>query len=187
MQLGKSLGGALIGGAIGIALLVGIHMLTRWDKAWLAILVASSTGMGVRWAASTRGHASYVRGALTAVVAILAFLAWYPIMAQITVRGAAAQPLAANRVVPEAAQEKTADADQPAEPPEETPRAAERPVADPDALPRPRTQTFSTWDFLWLCIAGLIAYELGRGTAAAAPAAETAGSPDDGPPPATAG
>ena len=55
------------------------------------------------------------------------------------------------------------------------------------ALARPRAQQFSTWDFLWLCIAGLIAYDLGRGTATATPAAGAMGSPDDGPPPTSAG
>ena len=113
MQLGKSLVGALVGGAVGIAALIGIHMLTGWDKAWLAILVAIITGVGVRWAANTTGHASYARGALTALIAILAFLAWYPIQAQLTVRGALAKPILPNRAAVEA---NTADADEAAEP-----------------------------------------------------------------------
>ena len=202
MQLGKSLVGALIGGALSILALIGIHMLTGWDKAWLAILVALITGLGVRWAANTTGHASYARGALTALIAILAFLAWYPIQAQLTVRGALAKPILPNRAAVEA---NTADADEAAEPADtaDADEAAETvaaPAADvpaaqtgegpniaPGALARPRAQQFSTWDFLWLCIAGLIAYELGRGTASATPATGAMGSPDDGPPPSSAG
>jgi hypothetical protein len=202
MQLGKSLVGALVGGAVGIAALIGIHMLTGWDKAWLAILVAIITGVGVRWAANTTGHASYARGALTALIAILAFLAWYPIQAQLTVRGALAKSILPNRAAVEA---NAADADETSEPADtaDADEAAETvaaPAADepaqqvgegpnvaPGALARPRAQQFSTWDFLWLCIAGLIAYELGRGTAAATPAAGAMGSPDDGPPPANVG
>ncbi len=202
MQLGKSFVGALVGGAVGIAALIGIHMLTGWDKAWLAILVAIITGAGVRWAATTTGHASYVRGALTALVAILAFLAWYPIQAQLTVRGALAKPILPNRAAVEA---DAVDADEAAEPADTadaddaaetvTAPAADEPAGQtgegpniaPGVLARPRAQQFSTWDFLWLCIAGLIAYELGRGTAAAAPAAGAIGSPDDGPPPANVG
>ena len=88
-------------------------MLTGWDKAWLAILVAIITGVGVRWAANTSGHASYVRGALTALVAILAFLAWYPIQAQLTVRGALARPIVAD---PAAVEANAADADEASEP-----------------------------------------------------------------------
>jgi hypothetical protein len=214
MQLGKSLVGALVGGAVGIAALIGIHMLTGWDKAWLAILVALITGVGVRWAVNTSGHASYARGALTALVAILAFLAWYPIQAQLTVRGALAKPILPNRAAAtDAEPANTVEADETAESADadgnddaadstET-AAADTEAADPAAdaavqpadeapnvvpggLARPRAQQFSTWDFVWLCVAGLIAYELGRGTAA--PVATGAiGSPDDGPPPSSAG
>jgi hypothetical protein len=207
MQLGKSLVAALVGGAVGIAALIGIHMATGWDKAWLAILVAFITGLAVRWAVDTRGHASYARGALTALIAILAFLAWYPIQAQLTVRGNVAKPIIGD---PAAAETTAADADTDAatEPPatedasdaseaadtESTPAeaAAAQPAGDSlaiarGAMPRPRSQQFSTWDFVWLCIAGLVAYELGRGTAAASPATGAIGSPDDGPPPSAAG
>jgi hypothetical protein len=208
MQLGKSLVGALVGGAVAIAALIAIHMITGWDKAWLAILVAIITGAGVRWAASTTGHPSYARGALTALIAILAFLAWYPIQAQLTVRGALAKPIVADRAVAESEPAVTDEAadpagtvddevpGQPAEPAESeaapAAAAADQPIDEgPNVaargLARPRAEQFSTWDFLWLCIAGLIAYELGRGTAAATPATAAMGSPDDGPPPVTAG
>jgi hypothetical protein len=210
MQLGKSLVGALVGGAVGIAALIGIHMLTGWDKAWLAIPVAIITGLCVRWIADTRGHASYARGALTALVAILAFLAWYPIQAKITIGTASvAKPIVADRTAAEAIEPRdttveaaTDDADEPAEPEsddaDEPAQPASTPAADEAAQPNagegglaravpPRlpAQQFSTWDFLWLCIAGLIAYELGRGTAPATRPTGAMGSPDDGPPPAT--
>jgi hypothetical protein len=212
MQLGKSLVGALVGGAVGIAALICIHMLTFWDKYWLAILVAIFTGVGVRMAANTSGHASYARGALTALVAILAFLAWFPIQTQLTVRGALAKPILPIRAPAEAAPADTDEADETAEladadgqddaaESEETEGAdteAATPAADaaaqpkdeapnvaPGGLAKQRAQQFSTWDLVWLCVAGLIAYELGRGTAPAATGA--IGSPDDGPPPSTAG
>jgi hypothetical protein len=205
MQLGKSFVGALVGGAVAIAALIGIHMATGWDKAWLAILVAIVTGLGVRWAAETHGHASYARGALTALIAILAFLAWYPIQAQITVRGNVAKPILpdSRAAAPAAADVEEAtespapsDADQAAVPAETdaapVATAAAQPAGEstavvPGGLARPRSQQFSTWDFLWLCFAGLIAYELGRGTAPAASATGAIGSPDDGPPPSAIG
>jgi hypothetical protein len=221
MQFGKSLVGALVGGAVGIAALILIYMLTGWDKAWLAILVAIITGAGVRWAAATKGYPSYARGALTALVAILAFLAWYPIQAQLTVRGARAKPIVSDTQMAKSEPAKTTDeaaepadavddkvaaepagtvddevAAEPGESAASEAAAAENPVIQPAddggnlaarALPKPRAEEFSTWDFLWLCIAGLIAYELGRGTASAAPSTGAMGSPDDGPPPVTAG
>jgi hypothetical protein len=186
MQLGKSLVGALVGGAIGIGVLVALYMLTGWDKAWLAIPVAITTGLGVRSAATTGGHASYARGALTAVVAILAFLAFYPVVAKVAVRGAIAQPIVADPLAAQTTEANTAQTDAAEAAAVEPRQVEERPVPDVGAVPRPRNQQFSTWDFLWLSIAGLIAYELGRGTAAA-PASGAAGSPDDGPPPVNVG
>jgi hypothetical protein len=96
MQLGKSLVGAIIGAVVGIGVLVLINALTQWDKYWLAIPVAICTGLGVRWVATTAGHPSYVRGVLTGVVAILAFLFGQYVVAQVaTLRSEQAKPITA--------------------------------------------------------------------------------------------
>jgi hypothetical protein len=122
MQFGKSLVGALIGGVLGIALVILVHYLTGWDKAWLAIPVALLTGLGVRWMVATHGHPSYARGALTGIIAILAFLASYPIIAQLTTRGSVARPITRDAAAPPRA-DVAADALDPAadEPASETP------------------------------------------------------------------
>jgi hypothetical protein len=95
MQLGKSLLGALIGAALGIGLLVLINSLTAWDKYWLAIPVALLTGLGVRWVANTCGHPSYVRGVLTGVISILAFMAGQYVVAEVATRRSQAKPIVA--------------------------------------------------------------------------------------------
>jgi hypothetical protein len=130
---------------------------------------------------------------LTALVAILAFLAFYPIVAQVAGRRSIAQPIVAdplatnttetNAAIADAADENAADANAAEPAAAEAPRAEERQVIERGATPMPRNQQYSTWDFIWLSIAGLIAYELGRGTAAG-PATAPGGNPDDGPPPA---
>src|SRR4051794_30184809 len=74
MQIGKTLVGAIIGAALGIALLIAVYFAFQIDKMWMAIPVAILTGLGVRMVVATSGHASYLRGALTVVLAMGAYL-----------------------------------------------------------------------------------------------------------------
>jgi hypothetical protein len=61
------------------------------------------------------------------------------------------------------------DADDAAEQPAERqpPPVAARPMARATSQKPAMPRNFETMGYLWLCIAGLIAYELGRGTGAA--------------------
>src|SRR5215203_6939429 len=74
MQFGKTLVGAIIGAALGIGLLIAVYLLFGIDKMWMAIPVALLTGLGVRMVAATSGHASYLRGAITVLLAMGAYL-----------------------------------------------------------------------------------------------------------------
>jgi len=180
MQFGKALIGALVGGVLGIGVLVLIHSLTGWDKYWLAIPVALLTGLGVRWMVSTKGHPSYARGALTAVVAMLAFFAWYPIMAQITTRKSIAQPV----VIEREDADDDAEADAPADGGATVePVRMEEPAPMGDAAMRnARQQEISAWDIISLCLAAFIAYELGRGSGPSTSASQTTSRDDEVPP-----
>jgi len=187
MQLGKSLLGAIIGGVLGIATLVMIHSLTGWDKAWLAIPVAIFTGVGVRWMVATAGHPSYARGGLTAVLAILAFMVGNYVVAEVATRRAASQQTAlapAERQQADDAGEGAGGAGDEA-PLIEPVRLEERSPLGGTGVRNPRAQQWSTWDFLWLCVAAFIAYELGRGTNAASAPRGTDVRDEEEPPPAT--
>jgi hypothetical protein len=176
MQLGKSLVGAIIGGLIGIALCIAVTKATGgWDKMWLAIPVALLTGLGVRGMANTKGHPSYARGALTAIIAIVAFLASFPIAAQITSRGAAARQInaQANTEPANAAADDAADTEDAADAPAEEAEPA-APAREPGSdlaagLRNQRPPERSPWEYVALGIAALIAYELGRGSGVARP------------------
>lgn len=183
MQFGKTLIGAIIGAAIGIALLVIVYMAFTIDAVWLAIPVAILTGLGVRTMVSTSGHPSYLRGATTGVLALAAYLVGWYIVAQVATQraSAAAEPradLAAAAQPAEGAAGDSADATEGDDAKADAPKAADEPqtrpagsnaaVARNPAMPR----SFSTLDFVWLCLAGLVAYELGRGTGGAKPVAE---------------
>ncbi|HEX2475482.1 MAG TPA: hypothetical protein VHK01_12085 [Lacipirellulaceae bacterium] len=171
MQLGKSLVGAIIGGLVGIALCIAITKLSGgWDTMWLAIPVALVTGLGVRWMATTKGHPSYARGALTAIIAIAAFLASFPIAAQITTQGAAARPINAQASAEPANDAADDAADAPAN--DAQPAAPAREPGSDLAGPGPMRQRppdRSPWEYVALGIAALVAYELGRGSGVARP------------------
>jgi hypothetical protein len=188
MQLGKALVGALIGGALGIGLLIAAHTFFQMDGWWLAILVALLVGLGVRLMVATKGHASYVRGALTGVVALAAFVLGMQLVAQVAISRANAERTKAPVAVAEETAEKTdaTDATATGKVAEERP-VMERPAIDPGAMRRaPAPRAANTMDFIWLAVAALLAYELGRGTGMPAPATTTPEGEPVAPPEGTA-
>jgi hypothetical protein len=168
MQLGKALVGAIIGAAVGIGLLLGAYSQFGWDKFWLAIPFAFITGMGVRMLVSTSGHASYARGVLTMILAMAAYFAGLTLVAQVATAKANKPPEKKEIKVEEA----PADATDPDAPKEEAPPTPPPVINAPRmdagkahaAAPSPG----SPWDVIWLAIAALVAYELGRGSGTAA-------------------
>jgi hypothetical protein len=82
MRLGKALVGGIVGAAIGIALLFAVIRFS--DGFWSAIPFAIITGLGVRMAVGSGGRASYFRGALTAILALAAYIGGLSLVAQVT-------------------------------------------------------------------------------------------------------
>lgn len=167
MQLKKSLIGAIVGGLIGIGVLVAASMLFRTQHTALALVIAVLVGVGVRVVAVTKGHASYLRGALAALVAGAAFIGGNLVVAKI-----AQLQQAANSAAPMLGGASAPEVDAPADgsaaattPPSE--RASETRDAIPTPIRgvrAPLRSAYSTWDVIWLSVALLVAYELGRGS-----------------------
>jgi hypothetical protein len=167
MQLGKSLLGAVIGSAIGVGLILAIYYSFALDHTGLAILMAICAGFGVRALVNTKSHASYLRGALTCAVAILAFAGCKFLIADLAARGAFAKSMkpVAVRPADDATEEKDAgNSTGPAQPVEER-RIDMSQQTSGGGMTRAK-QSFSTWDFILLSVAALVAYELGRGSGA---------------------
>jgi predicted lipid-binding transport protein (Tim44 family) len=167
MQLGKTIVGAIIGAVLGIGLLIVVYLFFGIDKMWMAIPVAILTGLGVRMMAVTSGNASYMRGALTVLLAMGAY--WGGLSITKAVANQRAQKAA--QAAPAPRSEEAADAGNAKEvQPAADAKAIEAPLAAPiktDPSRRVSLPTsFSTWDFLSLAVAALVAYELGRGTEA---------------------
>jgi hypothetical protein len=179
MQLGRSLLGAVIGGAIGVGLVVALYYFLVLDNAGLAVLVAICAGLGVRASVVTKGHASYLRGALTCLLALGAFAASKFLIATLASHGMLSDVRQVKRVI--AAPDEAGSASEEASSAPnvvEAPHIEQRPSGTVVASGKSRLpQPFSTWDFIWLSAAALIAYELGRGTEVPHRIA-----PDDAPP-----
>jgi hypothetical protein len=118
MQFGRAILGALLGASVGTALLMAIYLTTGHDWVWLVIPFAIVTGLGVRLVDSTFGQVSYVRGALTALVAIAGYTgAWAFANQVMTVKAHAPRAVVVT--------ETTSAEDGDAEPERETDAAAE--------------------------------------------------------------
>lgn len=181
MQFGKSLLGAILGAAVSIGLLIGAYLLLQRDNVWLAIPFALITGLGVRMMVSTAGHASYARGVMTMLIALAAYIGGWRAVSMIAT-AKANQPLPKPAVTApteptegEAKDEDTADA--PAPPKEEQPAATPPRANVAQPRPAPASTFGSPWDVVWLAIAALVAYEMGRGTGVGtAPASQSTGA-----------
>jgi hypothetical protein len=195
MQLKNAVIGALVGGASGIGFLIAAYFLFGADHMALAIVVAILTGVGVRMSAATKGHASYARGAITALLAILAFVGGKFLVAAIAGQQATASVITSpkNPVPPPKAEDQinaegeaaagesseVAESEDAATDTEETTDAAQiqmersadrTPVLGDVPRGQPLKDSFSVTDYIWLFGAALIAYELGRGSGIAPPA-----------------
>ncbi len=131
----------------------------------MAIPVAILTGLGVRMMATTRGNASYLRGAITVLLAMGAYLGG------LAITKAVANHRAANvaKAAPAARSEDPVETGETKDQAAIEAKAIEAPPLAPVAIDTsgrqlPLPTAISTWDFLSLALAALIAYELGRGS-----------------------
>lgn len=183
MQFGKSLVGGIIGAAVGIGLLLAVYRLFGIDKGWLAIPFAIVTGLGVRTMVSTSGHASYLRGALTMILALAGYIGgWYlaASMAQARANAMTLKPVAVDQKAGESPAGEGKEEASPAPPPpvpidpETLAPTTRRPMAPKGAM--------SPFDMICLGIAALVAYELGRGSGVSSAPVPAAESSEENPP-----
>jgi len=175
----KGLAPAIVGAIIGAAVGVGLHVVLatgmlgyRNEASWFAIVIGVLTGLGVRMACRGCMDRSYARGALAAVVALAAIVGSSFAIREVMKRSETTTkgPVAAAKN-PEADAAADADAE---DADVADPAASAEPVAVPRIAP-PRGQIGmgagvkgglanpSPWEFVFMALGGLVAYELGRG------------------------
>jgi hypothetical protein len=170
------LASAVVGGVIGAAVGVGLHAFLETSvlkspggAAWFAIAIGLLTGIGVRMATGPHPDRSYSRGAVSGLIALAAIVASSFVIREVMKRREVA---VSSGVVPAAAAEdvaaddaKSDDAakvdDEPAEP--AAAKVAASPIGGIGGAPKAGATDLNPWQFVFMALGGLVAYELGRG------------------------
>jgi hypothetical protein len=170
-----SLGPTIVGGVIGAAVGIAIHAFietgayaNKWhfEAPWFAIIIGLLTGIGVRQMNKHHMGRSYLRGAISGAIALAAIVLSTLLISKVMERFDASK---ANAAVAAKAPE-TAD-EAPAGNGDEAPatvEAAPAPVATPavgavGGVGRIRQDKLNPWQFVFMAVGALAAYELGRG------------------------
>lgn len=187
MGVGPTLLGGVVGAAVGVALhtVLETGMLGKpVEASWFAIVIGLLTGLGVRQANRTHMERSYLRGALSGLIALAAIYGSTVVIAEVMKKRDQAMKTKPAAAV-DGAVEKEGDATKR----DETPTAeAETPAEETDrtmnpalaggVVGNPRAGDFNPWQFVFMAIGALVAYELGRGVGA-----PKGGEPADATPP----
>jgi hypothetical protein len=187
------LGPTLLGGAVGAAVGVGLHTLLETgmlgkpiEASWFAIVIGLLTGLGVRQANRTHMERSYLRGALSGLIALAAIYGSTVVIAEVMKKRDQAMVTKPAAAVADAddASEDAADGDEAAAADAETPAAdADRtmnPALAGGVVGNPRAGDLNPWQFVFMALGALVAYEFGRGVGAPKPAAPVDTTPPEG-------
>jgi hypothetical protein len=182
-----------LGGLVGAAVGVGLHTLLETgmlgkpiEASWFAIVIGLLTGLGVRQANRTHMERSYLRGALSGLIALAAIYGSTVVIAEVMKKrdqAMATKPTAAAGEADEAS-EDAADGDEATTAEAETPAAdAERtmnPALAGGVVGNPRAGDLNPWQFVFMALGALVAYEFGRGAGAPKPAEPVDTTPPEG-------
>lgn len=187
-------GPTLLGGVVGAAVGVGLHTLLETgmlgkpvEASWFAIVIGLLTGLGVRQANRTHMERSYLRGAISGIIALAAIYGSTVLIAEIMKKrdlAVATKPAAA--ATAEASEENgdepsdvtaTADAETPTDEPAE--RSLNPALGDANVVGA-RAGDINPWQFVFMALGALVAYEFGRGAGAPKTAEPTDATPPEG-------
>lgn len=184
---GSGIGPTLIGGLVGAAVGIGLHLAlevgANYEAPWFAILTGFTTGLGVRQATKNSGpRVSYARGALTSLIALAAIVATYPLISMaLDLKSDAAKKKSPTDAAQAdaAATDEAAEGEAAGEEEAAGEDAAAKEPATADAATAAATGTpknkltlargdFNLNQFLFMALGALVAYPLGRGSDPAA-------------------
>jgi hypothetical protein len=167
MRLGPTLVGGVIGAAVGMGLHLIVEMTTGAEAPWFAIIIGLMTGLGVHQAnKSLAGNVSYLRGAVTAAIALGAIVGSTPLISKVVTRRGAAATSAKAAAAKADADEKTDEGtgDGSAATTIE-PEVDERAMAADGSIGAARGMAPWRVPVRHMAVGTFIAYEFGRGTA----------------------
>jgi len=168
-------GPTVIGGIVGAAVGVGLHVLLEtgilgtpaYEAPWFAVIIGLLTGVGVRWANKHHMERSYARGAVSAIIALGAIVLSTFLVAKVMANRdalAAKKPIT-GAAAPDAAEaEDAADGEAAGEAAAQPPRAEPGPAGLTGRVGRPAgPDELRPWEFIFMALGALVAYEFGRG------------------------
>lgn len=173
MSLGPTLVGGVIGAAVGVGLHLIVEVTTGFEAPWFAIVIGLMTGLGVHQAnKSLNGNVSYLRGAFTAAIALGAIVGSTPLISKFVSPATklSAEGRAAARKDAEADDKAgddtaaTGDGAQEASPEAESREVDRAGGGGAVGQPGRGTTPFNTFQFIYMAVGTFIAYEFGRGT-----------------------
>ncbi|MBX3432683.1 MAG: hypothetical protein KF847_05135 [Pirellulales bacterium] len=175
--MGQTILGGVIGAAVGLAANIGLEIATTKEMIWFPVIIGLLTGLGVRQLnkSSAMHHASYLRGAIAAAIALAAIAGAPKVKSMVIARKGAAE-VAKATAAPKAGEETTEEGE-----------AAEGEAADAPAIPEgPRPGAIGQiglgkapggpgepdiWQAVFMAVGAFLAYEFARGAGAPAPVA----------------
>jgi hypothetical protein len=168
----KVLISGIVGAAVATTAWLSLEYVTHKEFGWLACLVGIVTGLSIHWAAGAHARASFGRGALAVLLTLAACVGGRLLYVKVmeSVRGELNVKMA--QVVKSVENEGEAGADTEKDSTETSEEDAKSTMMAPRG-DRPATSinlqkptlktTLSQGDMLWLCLAALVAYVVGKG------------------------
>lgn len=188
MGVGPTLLGGIVGAVVGVALhtVLETGMLGKpIEASWFAIIIGLLTGLGVRQANRTHMERSYLRGAISGVIALAAIYGSTAVIAVVMKnrdQAIASKPTASADVAEDSADDADSDATTTAEaetPAEENDRSI-NPAFAGGVVGNPRAGDLNPWQFVFMALGTLVAYEFGRGVGAPKVVEPTDSTPPEG-------
>jgi hypothetical protein len=166
--------GGIIGAAVAVAVWLGLEHVTQMDLGWLSCGVGVITGYCVHRAAGPDSGGSFVRGGLSVLLALVAIVGGRQVYAKVMEANMDKAPgitVASEPGATKALDDTSGDStvtSQRSSPLEErrTAPVGMGPISKPSL-----NRSFSQWDMLWMCLAALAAYIVGKGRDEALPPA----------------
>ena len=188
MGVGPTLLGGIVGAVVGVALhtVLETGMLGKpIEASWFAIIIGLLTGLGVRQANRTHMERSYLRGAISGVIALAAIYGSTAVIAVVMKnrdQAIASKPTASADGAEDSADDADSDATTTAEaesPIEENDRSI-NPAFAGGVVGNPRAGDLNPWQFVFMALGTLVAYEFGRGVGAPKVVEPTDSTPPEG-------
>ncbi|MDC0936293.1 hypothetical protein OAS39_08385, partial [Pirellulales bacterium] len=185
MNPGKTLVGGVIGAAVAIGIYTVLKTQMQMDAPWFPVVIGILTGLGVRQAQGSAKNISYLRGAVSGVIAAGAMLGAEQVVKMVLTQDTA------NAAVPQVAApagddadaddgDGAADAEAPArEMP--TPKTPITGAVGSESTLASQHKKDEVWPFIFMAVGIFLAYELARGSADRA-VADSGGEASEPPP-----